>query len=306
MIMIPENFRYNPKPKHTCHEGGSTHSPVSVSHFWITEKGRVPAIQPLATTEKHVTFAPTVRVREFRISPPLSPLEESDVWYSKRDFAIFSAENKVLTKAIRLGSRTGNQKVRPEVPELRGLEDHLSIRANLEAKGRHNRALTAVFIEQERQQSDQRADPEAIREASLKVTRQSLDIALYRGKMDHQRCMMPTAARFGSHSPVTRKTIEVKVEAGDIVKPSLTRTEIHKSVPRVDKTPTSKFEAITRQRPGIVSQSSLRFREAMKSKDKSPAPPKRASLQTPRKPEVDSPSAFAVGKPRRGRIVVKP
>lgn len=312
MVTIPEQIK---SKQYAYPSNGSNHSPTSVIQIWGNRRAPVPTIRPLGP-RKRVTFEATVRVREFSIQPPLSPLEETDIWYTKKDFAIFNAENKVLTKAIRLGSRTGNQQVRPEVPELRGLEDHLSLRANMEAKGRHNRAKTAVFIEQERQQrEEQPSDPEAIRIASLKVTKQSTDIALYRGKMDFQRSLMPSAARFGTHTPVIRKAAGVDAEPRESAKLSLRQSESPRSsaiAPSADSrrffenTSVCRTEQNACQRPGPVSQSSLRFRDAVKSKDKSPNPPKRVLAQSLRKPETDSPSSFAVGKPRRGKILVNP
>jgi hypothetical protein len=260
-------------------------------------------------------------LREFSLTPPLSKLEERELYYTKQDIALFNRENRSLTKAVRLCNRTGDQQARPQVPELRGLEHHLSVRANLEAKGRLNSALAAVFVEQARHRAARQGiDHEAIRIASVKVTRQSLDIALYRGQMDHQRSMLPSPPRFGQQTPIVRKVEGGGGGASDAGRtitcpPGRTRLDEARESsffqPRPSMAiPTLYSQQLEQQRPGFISQSSLRFRDASPTKDKSPDPPKRVIVvvtAAPRSPDAVAgeycPSFFAVGQPRRGKIV---
>jgi hypothetical protein len=300
--------------------GNSTHSPTSVVIVWRKKTHVAPfiALRPvLVAASKHVRFAPSMMLREFSLTPPLSKLEERELYYTKRDIAFFNRENRSLTKAVRLCNRTGDQQARPQVPELRGLENHLSIRANLDAKGRLHSALAAVFIEQARQQATRQGiDHEAIRIASQKVTRQSLDIALYRGQMDHQRSMLPSPPRFGQPTPIVRKAEGGgggACDAGTTIPRPPGRTRLDEAressfQPRPPMAAATSHPQQLEQRPGFISQSSLRFRDASQTKDKSPDPPKRVICVTaaPRSPDAvagEYPVSNAVGKPRRGKIV---
>jgi hypothetical protein len=300
-------------------DGGSTHSPTSVVIVWRKKTHVAPfiALRPvLVTASKHVRFAPSMMLREFSLTPRLSKLEERELYYTKRDIAFFNRENRSLTKAVRLCNRTGDQQARPQVPELRGLENQLSVRANLEAKGRLNSALAAVFIEQTRQRATrQGVDHEAIRIASQKVTRQSLDIALYCGQMDHQRSMLPSPPRFGPPTPIVRKVEGGggAYDAGTTIPRPPGRTRLDEAresslQPRPPMAAATSDSQQFGQRPGFITQSSLRFRDASQTKDKSPDPPKRVICVTaaPRSPDAvagEYPVSYAVGKPRRGKIV---
>jgi hypothetical protein len=334
MLMLPERLLEEPKSIALAEDNdgeGSNHSPTSVVATWRTKLHVPPFIvRPRALASaatKYVRFAPADDIREFSFTPPLTKLEVRELYYTKHDFALFNEENRALAKAVRLCNRTGEQQVRPQVPEVRGLEHHLSVRANLEARGRLTSALTAVFIEQARQRlARQGIDDEAIRLASLKVTRQSLDIALYRGQMDHQRSMLPSPPRFGQHRSIVRRVADGVDDTGTN-KPRLPRRtrldEPQESVvqqgPAVATAAAPPHATSTRQvqRPVLVSQSSLRFRDASNAKDKSPDPPRRAIVAATADPHCPDavvvakgkhvsslpPCPFAVGKPRRGMII---
>jgi hypothetical protein len=105
-----------------------------------------------------------------RFSWELSKKEKKTVWYTKKDLKEMLESNRELIQLSR------------KSPELdtctRGLEDMMSIRANIAKKERIKTVLHAVLEEQKRQKTEESTNPEKLRKRSKNGSKESIKRSL--------------------------------------------------------------------------------------------------------------------------------
>lgn len=131
--------------------------------------------------KRNVRFNDALSIRELPASEPLTKEQKRMLWYRKKDFTRFGDIDKKLARDYRFAKRTGQSVIELEV---RGLENQLSIRANLDARARLASSRRAVLGEQARQQETGMSDPRLIRKASVIATRPSRVLGFTLAKKD--------------------------------------------------------------------------------------------------------------------------
>jgi hypothetical protein len=152
---------------------GNSISSDSMPMMWLSggdtrSDKRIKFLRDTVETTRAVRIKEKPKVHSF--SWELSKKEKKTVWYTKKDLKEMLESNRALIQLSR------------KSPGLdtctRGLEDMMSIRANIAKKERIKTVLHAVLEEQKRQKAEESRNPEKLRKRSKNGSKESIKRSL--------------------------------------------------------------------------------------------------------------------------------
>jgi len=177
------------------------------------EKDERPVIcEPNRRRRRTVCFSDIVQVRESPEALPENKKERKRLWYRKKDYKIFIAQEKELAGQYRLAKKR-NQDVSDL--HVRGLEPQLTISMNTKVRQRITLAKASVLKEQARQKIDNEYNPAQLRAVSLCVTRPAQYMASLLAKEDELEAV-------DSHASNHTAVVDVPVKSNQILSNNVT------------------------------------------------------------------------------------